>query len=109
VETSVRRLGVGSTMFRRLLAEGRLKGYRSLRITTGAQNHAMRALARKFGAHLTFRHGESTGTIDLKPRPQLELAKLAIAVPADAARAMFQFNRAYWKLVMKMYGWSRMA
>jgi GNAT superfamily N-acetyltransferase len=109
VETSVRRLGVGSTLFRRLLAEGRLKGYRSLRITTGAQNHAMRALARKFGAHLTFRHGESTGTIDLKPRPQLELAKLAIAVPADAARAMFQFNRAYWKLVMKMYGWSRMA
>jgi GNAT superfamily N-acetyltransferase len=109
VETSVRRLGVGSILFRRLVAEARLKGYRSLRITTGAQNHAMRALARKFGAHLTFRHGESTGTIDLKPRPQLELAKLAIAMPADAARAMFQFNRAYWKLVMKLYGWSRAA
>jgi GNAT superfamily N-acetyltransferase len=109
VETCVRRLGVGSILFRRLVAEARLKGYRSLRITTGAQNHAMRALARKFGAHLTFRHGESTGTIDLKPRPQFELAKLAIAVPADAAHAMFQFNRAYWKLVMEMYGWSRAA
>jgi GNAT superfamily N-acetyltransferase len=109
VETCVRRLGVGSTLFRRLLAEARLKGYRSLRITTGAQNHAMRALARKFGAHLTFRHGESTGTIDLKPRPQFEPARLAIAVPVDAARAMFQFNRAYWKLVMEMYGWSRAA
>jgi hypothetical protein len=69
----------------------------------------MRALAKKFGAHLRFRHGESTGTIHLKPRPQFELAKLAIAVPADTARVMFQFNRAYWKLVMEMYGWSRAA
>jgi GNAT superfamily N-acetyltransferase len=106
VETCVRRLGVGSILFRRLVAEARLNGYRSLRITTGAQNHAMRALARKFGAHLTFRHGESTGTIELKPQIQFEVGKLAIAVPANAVRAMFQFNRAYWKLVMKMYGWS---
>jgi hypothetical protein len=105
VETCVRRLGVGSLLFRRLLAEARLKGHRSLRITTGAQNHAMRALARKFGAHLTFCHGESTGTIDLKPRPQFEFAKLAVAVP----RAMFQYNRAYWKLVMEMYGWRHAA
>ena len=109
VETCVRRLGVGSILFRRLMAEARLKGYRSLRITTGAQNHAMRALARKFGAQLTFRHGESTGSIDLKPRTQFEFAKFAIAAPADAARAMLQFNRAYWKLVMEMYGWSRAA
>ena len=72
----VRRQGVGSILFRRLIAEARWKGYRTLRITTGAQNEAMRALANKFGAHLTFRHGESTGTIDLKPQPQPELAKL---------------------------------
>ena len=50
VEASVRRRGVGSILFRKLIAEARLKGYRSLRITTGAQNHAMRALANKFGA-----------------------------------------------------------
>ena len=62
VEASVRRRGVGSILFRKLIAEARLKGYRSLRVTTGAQNHAMRALASKFGAHLTFRHGESTGS-----------------------------------------------
>src|SRR6202023_3188258 len=65
VEASVRRQGVGSILFKKLIAEARSKGYRSLRITTGAQNQAMRALAQKFGAHLTFRHGESTGSIDL--------------------------------------------
>ena len=109
VEACVRRQGVGSILFRRLIAEARSKGYRSLRITTGAQNQAMRALANKFGAHLTFRHGESTGSIDLKQQPQPELAKLAIATPVDAARAMVNFNRAYWKLLLRMYGWGRTA
>jgi hypothetical protein len=69
----------------------------------------MRSLANKFGAHLTFRQGESTGTIDLKQQPQLELAKLAIATPSDAARAMIQFNRAYWTLLLGMSGWGRTA
>src|SRR5438128_12467696 len=44
VETSVRRRGVGSFLFRQLIAEARAKGFSSLRITTGAQNEAMRAL-----------------------------------------------------------------
>jgi GNAT superfamily N-acetyltransferase len=109
VEASVRRQGVGSILFEKLIAEARAKGYRSLRITTGAQNQAMRALASKFGAHLTFRHGESTGTIDLKPQPQPEFAKLDIATPVEAARAMINFNRAYWKLLLRMYGWDRTA
>src|SRR3982074_2707549 len=52
VEGRVRRQGVGSILFKKLIAEARLKGYRSLRITTGAQIQAMRALAYKFGAHL---------------------------------------------------------
>src|SRR6202140_4177003 len=65
VEACVRRQGVGSILFKKLIEEARAKGYRSLRINTGAQNQAMRALAHKFGADLTFRHGESTGTIDL--------------------------------------------
>lgn len=109
VEASVRRHGVGSILFKKLIAEAQSKGYRSLRITTGAQNHAMRALAHKFGAHLTFRHGETTGSINLKPQPQPELAKLAIAMPADAARAMINCNRAYWKLLLTIYGWGRTA
>jgi GNAT superfamily N-acetyltransferase len=109
VEGSVRRQGVGSILFKRLVSEARWKGYHALRITTGAENQAMRALANKFGAHLTFRHGESTGTIDLKPQSQLELAKLAAATPAEAARTMIQFNRAYWNLFLQMFGWGRTA
>jgi GNAT superfamily N-acetyltransferase len=117
VEACVRRQGVGSILFKKLIAEARFKGYRSLRITTGAQNQAMRALAHKFGAHLTFHHGESTGSIDLKPQPELarlelgrlELGRLAIAAPANSMRAMMNFNRAYWKLLLRMYGWGRTA
>lgn len=105
----MRRNGVGSILFKKLIAEARAKGYRSLRITTGAQNEAMRALAHKFGAHLTFRHGETTGSIDLTPLPQPEAARVAIATPADAARAMINFNRVYWKWLLQMYGWGRTA
>src|SRR6266446_6084540 len=60
VEACVRRQGVGSVLFRKLIAEARSKGYHSLRITTGAQNQAMRALANKFGAHLFFHDTAST-------------------------------------------------
>jgi GNAT superfamily N-acetyltransferase len=109
VEACVRRQGVGSILFRKLIAEARSKGYHFLRITTGAQNRAMRALANKFGAHLTFRHGESTGSIDLRRQIQPRSAKLSIMTPLDAARAMMHFNRMYWKLVLRMYGLGRTA
>ena len=102
VESCVRRQGVGSILFRRLTAEARWKGYRTLRVTTGAQNQAMRALASKFGAHLVFRHGESTGTIEVQPLPQAELAKLAIDTPLAAARAVINFNRACWKMLSQI-------
>jgi hypothetical protein len=29
--------------------------------------------------------------------------------PFDAARAMVNFNRAYWKWLSRMYGWGRTA
>ena len=109
VEACVRRQGVGSILFRRLLAEARWRGYRRLRVTTGAQNQAMRALASKFGAHLVFRHGESSGTIDVDQLPPAEFAKLAIDAPVNAARAMMDFNRACWKLFSKMYDSGRAA
>ena len=109
VEARVRRQGVGSILFRKLIAEARSRGYGFLRITTGAQNQAMRALANKFGAHLTFRHGESTGKIDLKQQAQPELARPAIATSFEAGRAMLNLNRAYWKWLLRMYGWGRMA
>jgi len=103
VEASVRRQGVGSILFRRLLSEARWKNYRRMRVTTGAGNQAMRALASKFGARLVFRHGESTGTIEVNQAPQGEFAKLAIDGPLDAARAVMNFNRACWRLFARIY------
>jgi len=106
VEQSVRRQGVGSVLFRRLISEARWKGYRWLRVTTGASNDAMRALAHKFGAHLEFRHGESTGTIALTPQPQAEFVKL-IDLTLNAVRAVVSFNRACWRLLWKVSGADR--
>lgn len=108
VEKCVRRQGVGSLLFRRLISEAQWKGYRRLRVTTGAGNDAMRALASKFGAYLEFHYGESTGTIDLMPQPQAELAKL-IDAPLNAARAVMSFNRACWKVFAKMVEGGRAA
>jgi GNAT superfamily N-acetyltransferase len=107
VEACVRGRGVGSILFKKLIEEARAKGYRSLRITTGAQNQAMRALAHKFGADLSFRQGESTGSIDLTQQPQSEPAMAAIAIPVEAARALARVNRAYWTMLLRMYGWDR--
>ncbi|MBR1122458.1 GNAT family N-acetyltransferase [Bradyrhizobium lablabi] len=109
VEASVRRQGVGIILFRKLIAEARAKGYRNLRITTGANNQAMKALANKFGAHLTFSHGESTGIIDLTQHHQPEPATSAVLGAVDAARAIANLNRAYWNMLFRMYGWGRAA
>lgn len=106
VEASVRRRGVGSILFRKLIKEARAKGYQTLRITTGAQNDAMRALASKFGAQLIFRYGESTGTIDLTQQDDTALAPPAVTTAVDA---VVNFNRAYWKMLMNMTGWGRAA
>ena len=46
VERHLRRQGVGSVLFKALLAEARRAGYARLRVTTGAQNEAMRRLQR---------------------------------------------------------------
>jgi GNAT superfamily N-acetyltransferase len=109
VEASVRRQGVGIILFRKLIAVARAKGYKNLRITTGAGNEAMKALANKFGAHLSFSHGESTGIIDLTQQNQPELAASSALGPIDAARAVANFNRAYWGMLFRMYGWGRAA
>jgi GNAT superfamily N-acetyltransferase len=109
VEASVRRQGVGIILFRKLIAVARAKGYKNLRITTGAGNEAMKALANKFGAHLSFSHGESTGIIDLTQQNLPELAVASALGPLDGARAVANFNRAYWGMLFRMYGWGRTA
>jgi GNAT superfamily N-acetyltransferase len=108
VEDVVRRRGVGSILFQKLIAEAHARGYRSLRITTGPQNGAMRALANKFGADLSFQDGASTGTIDLSRQHPPE-APASAASAFAVARAIADLNRAYWEMLMRMYGWGRTA
>jgi len=111
VESDLRRQGVGTILFQRLIAEARWKGYRRLRVTTGSGNGPMRALAGKFGACLEFRHGESTGTIDVinQDQPESAAVPLVLTCTFAAARAIEAFNRAYWRMLFKMYGWGRTA
>lgn len=108
VEAHLRRKGIGSILFRQLMEVARSLGYENLRITTGAQNQAMRALANKFGAHLTFRQGESTGTIDLN-REATPANESTIEIPAGAASALIDFNQACWNLFLRMSGLGRAA
>jgi GNAT superfamily N-acetyltransferase len=111
VESCVRRQGVGSILFTKLIEKAHALGYESLRVTTGAQNDAMRALANKFGAKLSFRHGESTGSIDMKQHALIEKVTAAKTptTALDVSRALVDYNRACWGLVLKMYGLSRPA
>ena len=109
VERGVRRKGIGSILFRRLIAEAEGRGYENLRITTGYSNEAMRALAHKFGARLSFRNGESTGFIDLSQQNQAESAKLSGGALAETARAAMNFNRAWWRLLSGISNWGKAA
>ena len=104
VEGTVRRRGVGSILFKKLIREARAKGYKTLRITTGAQNEAMRALASKFGAKLVFRNGESTGTIDVTKHEDADFATTWVESTVGAVRAAWAFNRAYRRMLFGMAG-----
>jgi GNAT superfamily N-acetyltransferase len=104
VEEHLRRRGVGSVLFKALLAEAKRAGYRRLRVTTGAQNDAMRALARKFGTRLVFSHGELSGIIDLAGARLSKMEVPALKVSRDLAQAMLGFNQAFWNPLLRMYG-----
>ncbi len=109
VESELRRKGIGSILFRQLIEVARSLGYEKLRITTGSQNQSMRALAHKFGANLIFRHGESTGTINLKPAPRGAESAEPVMSSALATNALTDINQAYWKMFLKISGISRVA
>lgn len=74
VENDYRRRGLGSLLFQNIIDEARRSGHASLRITTGADNEAMRSLATKFGATLAFRRGESTGNLEIENCPKVVFA-----------------------------------
>ena len=111
VESRVRRQGVGSALFEQLLMEAGRHDYTRLRITTGGQNQAMKALALKFGAHLSFRRGEATGTIDLT-RSVAGISAVLPPVPAptppptpwvDTARDIARGSQAIWGIGLRLY------
>jgi hypothetical protein len=117
VENRLRRQGVGSALFEQILSEARRRGYQRVRITTGGANHAMRALAYKFGAELSFASGETTGVIDLVRKSRLQPASARV-VPAAApapktadapiapllvARDMIRASQAMWEQAFRLW------
>lgn len=121
VESCMRRKGVGSMLFTQLIAKAKSMGYKKLRVTTGAQNDAMRALAGKFGAKLSFRHGDSTGLIDLTAEPKTVMAKpktgtaktgtvktaTAKAGTFEVAKAAADYHRAAWRAWFNAAGFGK--
>ena len=69
----------------------------------------MRALANKFGAQLSFRQRQINGTIDLTKQDDAELVPTWADSTLNAARTVANFNRAYWRMLLRMYGWGRAA
>jgi RimJ/RimL family protein N-acetyltransferase len=72
VEREIQHRGIGSALFERLIMNARGLGYEKLRVTTHSDNLAMKALARKFDAHLSFENLETVGIIDLGKPAALE-------------------------------------
>ncbi|MEW6644359.1 MAG: GNAT family N-acetyltransferase [Pseudomonadota bacterium] len=106
VESRIRRQGVGSALFEQLLQEAQRKGYARLRITTGGQNEPMKALASKFGAHLSFRRGEATGTLDLARSPALAAkpaARPAVPLSLLLTREMIRSSQTMWRQLFRFY------
>ncbi|RFC64861.1 MULTISPECIES: GNAT family N-acetyltransferase [Mesorhizobium] len=73
VENEWQHRGLGGLLFERLIQTAIGLGYRRLRVTTHSQNAAMKALARRFGAKLTFEFGETVGLIELEDAVHMAL------------------------------------
>lgn len=69
VEKELQHRGLGSRLFKRLIMHAYALGYTQLRVTTHPNNDAMKTLACKFRARLTFDRGETVGIIELGEPP----------------------------------------
>lgn len=101
VEKSLQHRGIGSALFERLIIHALGLGYTRLYVTTHPENEAMKALARKFEARLSFEAGEAVGVIELpETLPQFVpvwpgtetvvppvLLKQAVRIETDATEA----------------------
>jgi GNAT superfamily N-acetyltransferase len=89
VEKDYQHKGIGSLLFGHLVSLARHLGYTRLSVTTHSGNEAMKALARKFNAKLSFQHFETVGVIDISAaRNEAESGGPGLfAALADLARA----------------------
>jgi GNAT superfamily N-acetyltransferase len=90
VERHLQHKGVGSLLFAHLITLARHLGYRRLSVTTHPGNEAMKALARKFSAKLSFQHYETVGVIDIteaEPHADAKAPSGLFSVLADIARS----------------------
>lgn len=83
VERQLQHRGIGGRLFRRLVAQARGLAYSRLQVSTHSSNNAMKALARRFNAKLSFENGETNGVIELDA---IADADVEWQVPADLGR-----------------------
>lgn len=73
VEPEFQRNGVGTSLLKRLIHYAQNRGIKQVQVVTSPQNRAMQALARKFGAKMSYVYGETVGTIDAAPGTTLTM------------------------------------
>lgn len=78
VERPFQNRGIGGRLFERLILHALGLGYARLRVTTHPQNAAMKALARRFNAKLSFQEGETVGVIELDPMLEPDIRRSRI-------------------------------
>lgn len=81
VERPLRNRGLGSALFRRVVALAPYLRYERLRVFIDAENVAMKALARKFHAHLSLRSYEMVGVIEVDHLEERKPAGMLPALP----------------------------
>ena len=64
--------GIGAALFAMILEAAWSRGLTELDLATDSSNEAMKKLARKFGAEMSFDHGEGFGRINLEDVRMLE-------------------------------------
>lgn len=90
VEPNLRRKGLGTALFARVMDEARDRHIKQIRVSCMAANMPMRALSRKFGATFTFEGGEAVGIIDVT---QVASPPLATEMFEDAFRMTARMAR----------------
>ncbi len=87
VEQEYQHRGIGGQLFARLIESARGFGYERLLVTTHSQNDAMKALARRFDAKLSFAAGEAVGLIELAPEAPVQAIGSALSADRTVREA----------------------